>query len=301
MTATPPVGMSARSGKPDLSDLAPHLDEIEALGVDSIELPMFEMDVVVGGRVRQAQLGKVKAACAGRKLGWTVHGPLAINFMDDEIRLPRHFEVLKASIEAAGEVGAQNYVLHTGFRPVQLHEGLEAAYRRQREWLAKAGDLAKAHGLTVCVENLFDEHWGKVHTASPSRLAAEIAAVGHPHVRATVDFSHAHIEVAFRGGDLIEELKPLASLARHLHVHDSFGRPDDIYMYTDGERLAYGHGDLHLPIGWGSIPWRGILDACIFPPDTVLNIELSGRYWYMAEECVAEARKLAQGMRLANR
>lgn len=300
MPANPPVGISALAGKPDLSELASHLDEVEALGVDTIELPAFDMDIVVGGRIRRAQLDKVKAICKGRKMGWTVHGPLAINFMDEPFRLPRHFEVLKASIEAAGEIGARNYVMHTGFRPIQGHDGIASAYGRQRDWLAKAGDVAKAHGVILCVENLFDEFWGKVHTAMPSKLAAEIAAVGHSHVRATVDFSHAYLEVSFKGGNLIEELKPLAALASHLHIHDSFGHSDDIYMYTEGEKLAYGHGDLHLPVGWGSVPWAEILEACTFPANTVLNIELNSRYWHMAGETIAATRALAGKMRIAN-
>ena len=54
---------------------------------------------------------------------YSVHGPLAINFMDESFRLPRHFEVLEASLEVAAEVGAENYVVHSGLAPTQQADG----------------------------------------------------------------------------------------------------------------------------------------------------------------------------------
>ena len=55
-------------------------------------------------------------------------------------------------------------------------------------------------------------------------------------------------------------------------------------MFTDGERLAYGHGDLHLPVGWGDIPWNALMAECTFPEGVLFNIELKQRYWYAAQE-----------------
>ena len=64
-------------------------------------------------------------------------------------------------------------------------------------------------------------------------------------------------------------------------------------MYSDSERVAYGHGDLHLPVGWGDIPWDNILETCIFPSGVVFNIELNPRFWHLARECVEATRVLA--------
>jgi hypothetical protein len=42
-----------------------------------------------------------------------------------------------------------------------------------------------------------------------------------------------------------------------------FGRLGfDGNFYTTSERIAFGQGDLHLPMGWGDIPWAEILPAC---------------------------------------
>ena len=92
----------------------------------------------------------------------------------------------------------------------------------------------------------------------------------------------------------MSEVAALAPHAKHLHMHDSFGRHDDIWMYTDGERLSYGHGDLNLPVGWGDIPWTEIMAACVFPKGDVFNIELQNRYWYEAQACVDYVKQLAK-------
>ena len=289
------VGISAHKRANDLSDLGEELDMIEALGVESIELPTYDMDIVVGGRIRRPQLRALASACTGRGVIYSVHGPLAINFMDAEWRLPRHFEVLKASLEVAAEIGARHYVLHSGLAASQQGDGIEAAYARQRDYLAKAGDLAREHGLIICVETLFGGYKGEEHASSPSRLAAELAAVGHANVMATIDFSHSYLKLDYDGrrDAFVEEVKQLAPYARHLHIHDSFGRQDDIWMFTEGERLAYGHGDLHLPVGWGDIAWDRVMAECHFPHGVLFNIELNLRYWYAAQECVDATRAMA--------
>jgi sugar phosphate isomerase/epimerase len=288
------TGISAHKRANDLSDFAEELDMIERLGVESVELPTYDMDIVIGGRIRRPQLEALKRACKERSFGYTVHGPLAINFMDEAFRLPRHLEVLGASLEVAAEVGASNYVLHSGMVPTQLANGIEAAYDRQRDWLLRAGDMARHNNLTLCVETLYADD-GRMQTASPSRLAQELQAIAHPSVMATIDFSHAYIKADYDGrrADYLHEIVTLAPYAKHLHIHDSFGRQDDIYMFTEGEKLAYGHGDLHLPVGWGDIPWDALMKECRFAHGAVFNIELQHRYWHIAQDCVDVVKKLA--------
>lgn len=297
------TGISAHKRANDLSDFSEELDMIEDLGVEAVELPTYDMDIVVGGRIRRPQMEALRRSCAGRDVIYSVHGPLSINFMDEAWRLPRHMEVLKASLEVAAEVGAEHYVIHSGLVPQQQGAGHEDAYRRQREWLSKGGDVAREHGLILCVETLFAGYEGRNLAASPSRLARELAAIAHPNVLATLDFSHAYLKLDYDGrrDDFLEEIKVIAPWAKHLHVHDSFGRQDDIWMFTDGERVAYGHGDLHLPVGWGDIAWNELVAQCEFPEGVLFNIELKERYWYAAQETVDATKALAQAARTAPR
>lgn len=284
------IGYSIRATSPEFEDLGAKLDEAERLGVDFVELPLFAWTLVVGGRVLSERVARLVSATRTRPLAFTAHGPLAINLMDVKERLPRHVALLDAAIAIAGEVGAVNLVIHTGC--VRGDDDVELAYVRQRDALAAAGDKAAAAGVTLCVENVFRFEPMR-ETALPGRLAVELDAIGHPHVRATLDVSHALLRCNDARVDFMKEIAALAPFARHLHVHDSFGRPVESWAIDEAERAALGEGDLHLPLGWGGIDWDTVAGACRFPPGTVVNLELHRRYWAELPGQVALLRTFA--------
>lgn len=291
-------GISAKKVAPDLSNLGSILDRFVAVGCTTAELPIAEFNIVVGGRIRREPLELLLRICRDRPLRYTVHGPLAINLFVEPDRLPQHIQVLTAALEATGELGALHYVMHTGYVPTTRIGDAEAAYDRQREHLARLGDLARRLDVVICVENVFPGFDGDQYTASPSRLAAEIAAINHPFVAATLDVSHARLHAAATGGDYLAEIVELAPFARHLHLHDSFGRPDDIWAPSAGEKLAMGIGDLHLPLGWGDIPWDEVFARCEFPAGVILNGEPHDRYWSALADVASRLRALARQVRL---
>jgi sugar phosphate isomerase/epimerase len=202
-----------------------------------------------------------------------------------------HEAVLRASLDVAAEFGALHYVVHTGISG----EGpdLTSVYARQRERLARAGDFARERNLIIVVENVFTKS-RTLSAALPSELARELIAIAHPSVKACLDFSHAFIHTTAKGADFLHEAKALAPLAKHLHVHDSFGRRTEILTYSAAERLAFGQGDLHLPVGWGAIPWADLMRECRFADGVVFNIELEQRYQAQAEAVVAATRELVR-------
>jgi sugar phosphate isomerase/epimerase len=290
-----PLGLTLELRDPEWRDLGAWLDEAEALGLDFAELPLAELPLIVGGRVRRDRVAAVRALCAGRALAYTLHGTLGINLMEERFRIGLHLDVLKANIEIAAELGCAHLVIHAGFTPEAQAAAIEDAYARQRAHLAAMGDVAAAHGVTLCVENIF-EFAGRRHTALPGRLARELAAVGHAHVAATFDLSHGWLHCAQRGADFLAEAEALAPFARHLHLHDSFGRPDDFWTCTPVEALAFGIGDLHLPMGWGSVPWDAIAARCVFPPGVMADLEIEPRHRAAHAETVAFARGWLGGL-----
>ena len=257
--------------------------------------------MIAGARVLRDRLADVRRVVAGRGPRYTLHGHLGINLMDEPHRLALHRAVLEATLEAAAELGAFHLVVHSGFVRSGSAAAVEDAYARQRAAPAAAGERAAALGVTICVENIF-EFEGRRATALPSRLAAELAAVGHPNVMATFDLSHGYQHCGMLGADFLAEARALSPFARHLHLHDSFGRPDEFWTLLPSERLAFGIGDLHLPMGWGTLPWDAVAAECAFPVGTVADIELQARYW--ASElgpCIAAARDFAGRLRTAQR
>lgn len=290
------VGLSIPVTHPKYADLGASIDNALANGVDIVELPLHWLDVIVGAHVLKPRVAEVAKIVADRPVRTTLHGHLGINLMEEPHLLALHTDVLKANIEVAQAVGAMHLVIHAGFaRPLQ-QAAIERAYDRQREALAAIAPLAEAAGVVVCVECIFTYDRERHHPL-PSRLAAELALIDHPFIRATFDFSHGYIHSTLNGADFVAEAQALAPFSKHLHLHDSFGRPKDFWTYTQTEDLAFGAGDLHLPLGWGDIPWKQIAETCTFPKGVVGDIELQQRFWSELPETIRLAKEFTESLR----
>jgi sugar phosphate isomerase/epimerase len=294
----PPLSLTIQVQDPDWADLPAALAQAEALGVEIAELPLHQLDVIFGTRIQASRLADVRRICRDHGLGYVLHGHLGINLMEEPWRMGLHLDLLRANIEAAGELACRNLVMHSGFVPASQASGLEAGFDRQREHLSRMGDVARDHGVTLCVENIF-EFTGSRATALPGRLARELREVAHPNVMATFDISHGWLHCGQMGADFLAEAAALAPLSRHLHLHDSFGRPNDFWTFSQTEMLAFGVGDLHLPMGWGSIPWDALVERCTWPEDLVADVEVNHRYRSAFPEAIATSRAWAQRLRLA--
>jgi len=277
-----------------LLKLGPALDEAARLGVDYVELPLYALELVANGRVIGQRLAQVKSITEGRPFGYTMHGPLGLNLMVGPDALAIHKDVLKAALEITAELGGVHYVTHAGIVPETDREDVERRYAQQRECLTEMGAFAAERGITIAVENVFAGGNGTL----PSRLAQEIAAIGHPAVKACLDFSHAYLLANQHDADFLAEAAALAPHAKHLHMHDSFGRPVWSRVGYRAERLAFGAGDLHLPLGLGSVPWDALMQRCRFPEDAIFINELAPHYWVDLPQTLERTRHYAAKARL---
>lgn len=274
----------------ELSDARPWLDEAEAHGVDMVEVPLFTTRAIVGGRVHSRAAAHLAHPFAGRPFGVTAHAMLTINLMDAADRIPEHERVLAANIELCERLGARRLVVHCGL--AAPGDDVEAAYARQRASLAAMADLAAGAGVTLCLETIWSFD-GRA-TALPSRLAREIEAIGHPNLRATLDYAHSLLQSELEGADFHAEIRAIAPHAVHIHLNDCFGVGSGVKPALPAEAVAYGAGDLHLPIGWGAIPWDRVLTEPDYPPGEItLNQELHPTFWHALADDVAEMRRLA--------
>jgi sugar phosphate isomerase/epimerase len=281
----------------DLVDPDPMLDEAEALGVDCVEVPLFAARLIADGAILEPTARLFEAALHGRALACTTHALLSINLMDSADRLAEHERVARACVELSARLGARRMVLHCGLS-AERGDALEAAYARQREALARLGDVAAALGVVICLETIWN--FDGRETALPSRLAEEVRTTRHAAVAATLDYAHAALQCSIKGADLMDEVRALAPLAPHLHLNDCFGTVRGAVVELAGEMLAYGSGDLHLPLGWGSLAWQRLLTEADYPDDIILNDELHPTYWRALADDVAEMRRLAGLMRRGN-
>ncbi len=282
----------------DIEGLARNIGELAAMGCDFVEISARRLDVVVGGRLNARRARDVAAACAGHDVGYTFHAPHIINFMDEPLAAT-HKDACRASLEMAEMIGATVAVFHAGVAPrAAWSAGADRLLGVEREALAEMGDVAAAHGVTICVENLNASKsvlTGETvrYSNDPRRLAAQIAAVDHPKVACTLDFQHAYMGSTHAEVDFTEGCLAMAPVTQHLHVHDGFGLPLTDLSAKPGDQVAMGQGDLHLPMGWGDIDWDGLLPRLALRPGTVFMMEIKARYAREYPACVAEAKRLA--------
>jgi len=275
----------------ELTDPGRLLDEAQFHGVDAVEIPLFTTRVIVNGAINETAMRRFERELCGRGLSYTAHAMLTPNLMDTAERIPAHEAICRANIELTARLGARIMVLHCGLAANAEPGGLEDAYARQRASLTRLGEFARRHDVLICIETIWN--FDGRETALPSRLAAEIGAVDHPNVKATLDYAHTALQCALKGADFMTEVAAIAPLSHHLHLNDCFGVERPFPIAFPAEAVAYGVGDLHLPLGWGSIPWERVLTEPDYPDtDLVLNQELHPTFWHALGDDLAELRRL---------
>ncbi|WP_062113989.1 sugar phosphate isomerase/epimerase family protein [Aureimonas sp. AU40] len=288
------IGFCNNTGPGDLSTLDASLRAVANTGADACEIGIYGEEIIAGGRVIEERLARVAAIASNyrfRKL--SLHGQIVSNFMDRE-NLHLQKGVVRAMLELCDRLGAGVLVHHCG--SAQLTEGVTPADldQMEREALFEMAEVAKTYGTRIVLENIFTTEPGQ-YRQTPTQVAETVRAVGHANLAALIDFGHAYIESRYKGLDFRAELRAMADVTGHLHVHDNFGLPYTTKtFYHRAEATALGIGDLHLPLGWGDIAWEDIFSELTFLPDTTLIMEI-GAERFAAEQpaCLERARKLA--------
>ena len=134
-----------------------------------------------------------------------------------------------------------------------------------------------------------------IYGSDPRALATQLAEVDHTRVGACLDFGHAWLSAATLGFDFIPAIAELSPHVWHLHLHDNCGRPGGGTGIADsGDEVAFGQGDMHAPMFWGTIPWAELLPEMRFREGTYGMIELNGRYNLYAQGVVDAAWAIAK-------
>ena len=286
------TGFNTGSDDGELFSLEADLRRLSEMGVDTVELGLTGIDLIAGGRIITERLERLQAITSQFSFRYTVHGLVSSNFMDPDT-LQFQMQAAKALVEVCDRIDARILVQHGGsLRADQLHQRAQADFR-EREALHELGEFARPYGVRIAFENIFTTELGQ-YRQTPAEVAETVKAVNHPNVVALIDFSHAYIESTYKGLDFREQIAAMAPVAGHLHVHDSFGRPQAFYKpFHPQENTAMGIGDLHMPLGWGNIDWDGIFSELDFLPNTIMMMEIGPRYRSEQPESLVRAKRLA--------
>lgn len=287
------VGFSTTARGGDLATLEDSIRRIVDLGADVAELALFGEDLIAGGRIIESRAKRLVEICAKFDIRYSVHGLIVSNFMD-AAHLDWQKAVAKAMLELCRRIGADVLVQHSGQMPIGPRPMRERYDALEREALAEVAEVAGKAGVRVALENIFAVA-DTEYRQTPSEVAETVRAVNHPALVGLIDFSHGYIETTRIGADFRAEIRAMAPVAGHLHVHDSFGRPYTMSkFYYTSEAIALGIGDLHMPLGWGDLPFDAIFDEIDPLPGTALIMEIGERFEAERAESLAKARDLAE-------
>ena len=289
------VGLSAECTNGNIASLASQIDHFKSLGIDSVEIPLFETDIICGKKIISSELGILKNILDNKDIAKTVHGELSVNLLDSEY-FDDHKEILKKDIEVSGAIGATHLVTHFGQTTNTIFDD-QATYNdlltRQNDCYAEMGEFDKRHGVVLAIENIFP-FTVKHYAPMPSEIGAQLKKINHPNIKCCLDISHAYINCTYRNAHFIDEIKHMGPLAEHIHMHDSFGILQQMWTYMESEASSYGFGDLHLPLGWGDIPFAKVFESLEFPENINLNFELPSRYEKYWQQNIIEARQILE-------
>ena len=302
------IAATAPGGIHSLEQLAAFLEYARSLGYDLVELDVSPAAVIVDGRVRQPQVQALANTIRASGVRVSVHGLMRLNLAYDA----RHEvckRIMACQIEVCAALGATRLVYHSGLQaldalryavrstPLSDAELAEGAMREVAAF-RELSPLAAQAGVTIGMENGDSHQWehallaryglprsdlAKHHARLRIEpIVAQIQAIDHPNVAMTLDIAHLFIAANDLGFDYLQAVETAAPWVTHLHANDNFGRLDQGFD-TESDRYAFGEADIHLPPGWGAIPYQEVFARLPnYHGDLILEIK-PGFYAYFSE------------------
>ncbi|MCY4017820.1 MAG: sugar phosphate isomerase/epimerase [Chloroflexi bacterium] len=259
--------------------LSDRLRLAERVGYTVAELGITGLNVIINGELIRERVEAIQQAMAPFDLRYSVHAPGRSNlaFCHDP---PLEYRVLQACLRFCHAIGAGVLVYHSGLQaleaarsgtaPLPSDDELARGAAREVAALRRLAPLAADLGVTIGMENGDPHLWEYAVLARTGKSAeqlvryherlrtaaivAQVERVDHPSVGITLDLAHLHLATHALGEDYLEAISVAGPWVRHLHINDNFGKLDRGFD-AERDRLPYGEADLHLPPGWGAIPF----------------------------------------------
>ncbi len=295
--------------------LVDELRHARSLGFPLAELSIASLSVITNGELVAQRVAAIREAIAPSDLRYSVHAPGRSNlaFGPD---LDMEYRVVEACLRFCHAIGARVLVYHSGLQaldaartgtaPLPGEDELARGAEREVAALRKLARIAEDLNVIIGMENGDPHLWeyavllraGRGRDDLPkyharlrtSALIEQVKAVNHPNVRITLDLAHLHLATHALGDDYLAAIALAAPWVCHLHINDNFGKLDAGYDY-EGYRLPYGEADLHLPPGWGAIPYAEAF-ARLGEYEGDIVLEIKERYRDHLDEGLANIRRI---------
>ena len=128
------IGFTGKCSDGDIKMLSDQIRRLKEVGVDSLEVPIYETDVICGKKINIPELKILKDTLLDKNIAYTVHGELSVNLMDQE-NFDSHKEVLKRDSEVSSEIHATHLVTHFGQTTNVIYEnnGLYQSHLKKQQ------------------------------------------------------------------------------------------------------------------------------------------------------------------------
>lgn len=275
------------------------LGYIADLGYTLIEMNPHSLAIIVNGEIRQDVLADFINVLGNFDLQYTIHGLNRLNLAYDP-RRELCKQIMQAQIAVCRAVNARVLVYHSGLQALDLarygvrrtllsEEELADGAQHEIQALQELAPLAAEAGVIIGMENgdshlwehglmadhglprqALSRHHARLHIPP---IVQQLAAIDHPNIGLTLDIAHLHIAAHDMGFDYLIAVEQAAPWVKHLHANDNFGRLDQGFDH-ETDRWAYGEADVHLPPGWGSIPYHQVFARLSdYQGDLILEIK----------------------------
>lgn len=232
------------------SDLDGELAFLRKLGYDAVEIAPDSFNLLFCGQLQDPLVADIVPVLKRYSFRYSVHSPAALDLRDRRDHQVQ-MQLAESVLEFCHLIGAEILVLH--FEQQSADPAVEGAFLEATRHLA---DRARDQQLRIGIENI------EVERLTP--VVEFVRRVDRPNVGLTFDAGHAYLAAHHFGFDYLDAVRAARPLLIHLHVTDNFGRYDPLRLEnfplyrTQRPRdiLPVGRGDLHLPVGWGAIPYE---------------------------------------------
>ena len=216
------------------------MDFAASLGLQYVEI-RSERPYALPQDVERGELESIQEKLASLSLKPIIHSAvydINVASLNPLIRKASIWQTIE-SIRFAAKIGAKIVIIHPG----RLPKDYPPAYLKNSRInlltsLNVMARMAGRMGIMLAIEN---SPRGRAHrlVTSPQEHLHILRRIGAPHLGALVDIGHAHSW----GVDLREYIKSLADYILLFHLHDNRGQTDE-----------------HLPLGRGTIDFRGVVE-----------------------------------------
>ena len=220
----------------------------------AIEISIGYLELIFKGGLNPLRLQIAKKLFLNCGLVISVHQPAVLD-LRSRANGDMHIAVAKACLDFAEHIDSGVFVVHYTKESPSIKDE-EIFIDRIR----RLADYAEPKGITIAIENI---------ETGPAEAVAEIVdRLSLKNVGMAYDLPHDWLAARRFDYDFLESAHKVAPYVKHIHLHDNFGiyaelRLKDFMLYKTvpfSEWLPMGEGDLHLPIGWGNIPFDQAID-----------------------------------------